>query len=256
MNVFGSYARYYDLLNRDKDYGLEAEYVDGLIQARAPGAKTILNLGCGTGKHDFFLAEKGYEMTSVDLSEEMLAVAKARLSTSNLQPPLPHFQRGDIRSVRFNKTFDVIVSLFHVMSYQRTNEDLSAAFDTARAHLRPGGKFIFDFWYGPAVLTERPSIRIKRMEDEEIEVTRIAEPVLHAERNLVEVNYQVMVIEKATRRVEKIRETHHMRYLFIPEIIGYLSAHGMELVHAAEWMTQKIPDTGTWSVCCTATVAD
>ena len=52
-----------------------------------------------------------------------------------------------------------------------TNADLLAAFATAREHLNPGGVFIFDCWYGPAVLAERPSVRIKRMEDGATSIT-------------------------------------------------------------------------------------
>ena len=56
MSVFKDYSNYYDLLYSDKDYEAEADYIDHLIQKNNPGAKTILNLGCGTGKHDFLLA--------------------------------------------------------------------------------------------------------------------------------------------------------------------------------------------------------
>ena len=49
MSVFNEYARYYDLLYRDKDYVGEVEYVHRLLQAHAPGAQSLLNLGCGSG---------------------------------------------------------------------------------------------------------------------------------------------------------------------------------------------------------------
>ena len=64
---------------------------------------------------------------------------------------------GDIREIRLNKRFDTVIALFHVISYQTTNEDVTAAFETARQHLNSGGIFIFDISYGPAVLTERPA---------------------------------------------------------------------------------------------------
>jgi len=49
--VFNAYAAYYDLLYKEKNYAEEAEYIHGLIQKNTPGAKTILELGCGTGQH-------------------------------------------------------------------------------------------------------------------------------------------------------------------------------------------------------------
>jgi SAM-dependent methyltransferase len=249
MTVFGSYSRYYNLLYRDKDYAGEAEHVHRLIQRNYPGAKTVLDLGCGTGRHDLLLAEKGYEMTGVDMSEEMLAVANSQLSSLNSQRSSCNFLQGDIRTVRLDKTFDVVVSLFHVVSYQTTNKDLTDAFATARAHLSPGGVFIFDCWYGPAVLTDRPAVRVKRLEDEQIIVTRIAEPVMHPNENVVDVNYHVFVREKASGEVAELKETHRMRYLFLPEIELLLRETGMSILSASEWMSERQPGFDTWGVC-------
>lgn len=249
MSVFGSYSRYYNLLYRDKDYAGEAEHVHCLIQRHFPGAKTVLDLGCGTGRHDLLLAGKGYSMTGVDLSEEMLAVANSQLPSLNAQQPSFNYVQGDIRNVRLNKTFDVVISLFHVMSYQTTNDDLAAAFATVRAHLESGGIFIFDCWYGPSVLTDRPAVRVKRLEDEKIAVTRIAEPVMHPNENVVDVNYHVFVRDKASGGVSELKETHRMRYLFRPEIEAFLREKKMEIIESSEWMSGRKPGFDTWSVC-------
>jgi len=249
MSVFGTYSRYYNLLYRDKDYAGESEYVQHLITRYRPEAKTILDLGCGTGIHDFLLAERGYNVTGVDLSAEMLSAAKARLSSLQPQPTSLKFFQGDIRTVRLGRTFDAVVSLFHVMSYQVTNDDLSAAFATVRAHLQSGGIFIFDCWYGPAVITNRPSVRVKRLENEEIALTRIAEPVMHPNDNVVDVNYHAFVRDKAGNGVEELRETHRMRYLFRSEIEILLRKTGMDIVEASEWMSGKEPGFDTWNIC-------
>ena len=66
-------------------------------------------------------------------------------------------------------------------------------FETAFTHLVRSGLFIFDFWYGPAVLAQRPEVRVKHLEDEIIEVTRTADPTLHLNENVVDVNYSVVV---------------------------------------------------------------
>ena len=249
MQVFGAYSRYYNLFYRDKDYPGEAEYVKSLIGKHHPGAKTILDLGCGTGRHDLLLAQMGYQVTGVDMSEEMLAVANAQLAGLNPQPSALNFHQGDIRSVRLGQIFDVVVSLFHVMSYQTSNEDLAAAFATARAHLKPGGICIFDCWYGPTVLTDRPAVRIKRLEDEEIAVTRLVEPVMYPDDNLVELKYHVFVRMKESGLVEEIKESHLMRYLFRPELELLLRESGMTLLDASEWMTGRKPGFDTWGVC-------
>ncbi|PKN12859.1 MAG: SAM-dependent methyltransferase [Deltaproteobacteria bacterium HGW-Deltaproteobacteria-4] len=249
MNVFGAYSRYYNLFYKDKDYAGEAAYVHELIQKHRPGAKSVLDLGCGTGKHAFLLAKRGLEVAGVDRSAEMLAVANSQHTTLNPQQASLSFHQGDIRSIRLDRTFDTVVSLFHVMSYQTSNDDLKGAFATAREHLEPGGVFIFDCWYGPAVLTDRPVVRVKRVEDEEIAVTRIVEPVMFVNDNLVETNYQVLVRDKSTGAVEELYETHRMRYLFRPEIELLLQESGMTIIETSEWMSGRQPGFDTWGVC-------
>jgi SAM-dependent methyltransferase len=152
-----------------------------------------------------------------------------------------------VRSVRLGQTFDVVLSLFHVMSYQRTNADLLAALRTMREHVAPGGLFVFDCWYGPAVLTDRPQTRIKRLEDASIAVTRLAEPVLYPNDNLVDVNYQVFIRDKQSGAVEELRETHTMRYLFAPEVSLLLEAAGLKLTELSEFMSQREPGFSSWN---------
>jgi SAM-dependent methyltransferase len=262
MSVFGAYSRYYDLLYKNKDYAGEAEYVRKLIAEHHPKAKSVLDLGCGTGKHALLLAEHGYQLTGVDLSSEMLAAANAQLAEATPDKAArwassgaaPEFVRGDIRTARIGKKFDVVVSLFHVMSYQSTNVDLKAALATAREHLAPGGLFVFDCWYGPAVLTERPEVRIRRLEDERVAVTRLAEPVLYPNQNLVDVNYHVFVKDKSTGALEELRETHTMRYLFAPEVELLLEEAGLRLVKSEEFLTSGPLTFQSWTAVFVATL--
>jgi len=246
--VFGNYARYYNCLYKDKNYPGEARYIHELIQKHYPGARTVLNLGCGTGNHDFELAKYGYEITGVDMSEEMLSAAKTRLASSDCSIPSLCFQQGDIRTVRLEKSFDVVISLFHVMSYQTTNDDLQAAIATAKEHLSLGGLFVFDCWYGPAVLSDPPVVRVKRLEDEEFEFVRIAEPVMRPNENIVDVNYQVIISDKSKGMAEQFRETHRMRYLFEPEMHSNLNMNRFSVIESAEWLSGCTPDMTTWNV--------
>lgn len=242
MPVFGAYARYYNLLYQDKDYSGETDFIRTLIDRHQPDARTILNLGCGTGRHDHLLAENGYRVTGVDQSADMLAIA-ATMTHANLD-----FVHGDIRTIRLGRTFDLVISLFHVLSYQTSNADLLAAIATARAHLKPGGIFIFDCWYGPAVLTDRPSVRSKRLEDETTVITRLAEPDLHPNDNRVDVHYRISARDKQSGDTVELRETHGMRYLFRPEIELMLATQGMNIREFATWMTGDEAGFDSWSV--------
>lgn len=243
MSVFdSSYAAAYDLLYRDKDYADEAKFVSELARRHLPEAKTLLDLGAGTGRHDLEFAALGYEVTGVERSAEMLE--KARASAGNRVA----FHQGDVRDVRLASRFDVVTSLFHVVSYQTSNDDVRRAMETASAHTKPGGIFIFDFWYGPAVLAEQPATRIKRLEDERVSLTRLAEPVLRTESNLVEVHYELLVQEKGSAEVKRFRERHDMRFFSLPEIRWIAEEGGWKLEEAGEWMTGAEPSEKSWGV--------
>jgi len=231
--VFDRYAKYYDLLYKDKDYVKEAEYVQKFIRRFNPSAKNILDLGCGTGKHDFIFAEKGFNVTGVELSEKMIESANENKDLKKSSYPTLRFCQGDIRNIVLEEKFDVIISLFHVMSYQKSNEDLLSTIKTVKEHLKNDGTFLFDFWYGPAVLSERPE--------------GFAEPSLRINENIVDVNYRVCITEKINGLTSEIKETHSMRYLFIPEINLILKEANMELITYEEWMTGKTPDDRSWS---------
>lgn len=250
MSVFGGYAHYYDLLYRDKDYGAEAAFVLALIRKHSPDARCILDLGCGTGAHAQYLAESGVTVHGVDRSASMLERARVR------QQGLPSeiagklfFSQGDVREVRLGRTFDGVVSLFHVLSYQTRNDDIRDTFATAREHLEPGGVFVFDCWYGPAVLAGGPAVRVKRLAGDGICVTRIAEPEVCANDNIVDVRYTILVQDRVNGEVEELKELHRMRYLFFPEIEMFATLAGLKIVWACEWMKDNEPGLGTWNVC-------
>ena len=240
--VFDKYAQYYDLLYQDKDYSGEVNYIDGLIKRHSPGAKTLLDLGCGTGKHDHFLSLAGYNVSGVDLSPEMIDLAKTKYSSSGCS-----FYTGDVRDVDLKQQFDIVISLFHVISYQTNNEDVVQMLQTAKKHLKPNGLFIFDFWYGPGVLTERPVKRTKLLENDSLVVSRLAEPIMYANRNVVDVNYAVTVTDKTSKENHTLHEKHPMRYFFMPELLHFLQSNKLKYLHDEEWITGKDMSFNTWN---------
>jgi len=249
MTMFGGYARYYDLLYRDKDYRGETEFVDRLIRRYAPGARRVLDLGCGTGSYGILLAEKGYDVVGLDRSEDMLFAAKQRLAgLPETTINRVRFIQGDARSFDVEGRFDVALALFHVMSYQLQNNDLRAVFAQVKAHLAPGGVFIFDCWYGPAVLTDRPTVRVKRFADDVTSVTRIAEPVLNPNLNRVDIQFQLFIKDISSGTVEELSELHQMRYLFRPEVELLAEDVGLRIESCGAWMSDREPDFSTWYV--------
>ena len=79
MSVFGDYAQFYDSLYQEKDYDIECDFLEKIFThyAQSP-IVSILDLGCGTGGHAIPMAHRGYQVTGVDLSKEMLAQARQK----------------------------------------------------------------------------------------------------------------------------------------------------------------------------------
>ena len=153
--IFDAYSTYYDLLYRDKDYAAESKFISEILESHIGSKKgSILELGCGTGIHAEHLSNMGFDVTGVDLSAKMIEVARSR-SSKTFNSKIK-FAVSDVRSVRLNSKFDSVISLFHVASYQTSNFDILSMFETASTHLKSNGIFIFDCWYGPAVLSNPP----------------------------------------------------------------------------------------------------
>jgi len=246
---FKKYSAYYDLLYRDKDYAGEAKYIVRTIRSVAPDAARILELGSGTGRHGRLLAALGFHVHGIERSVDMVAMAHAEPA-----PPLMAAggsftcEGGDVRSANLGRTFDAVIALFHVISYQTTNEDLRAAFRVAARHLAPGGVFLFDVWHGPAVLTEGPKERVKNVADKRFEVTRTARPELDSNRSTVKVTYEMQCRDRESGEIACFSEEHMMRYLFPTEIDLLAQVCGMRLVLTEEFMTRRPPSASTWGV--------
>ncbi len=133
------------------------------------------------------------------------------------------------------------------MSYQNSNRDILSAFQAARNVLEVGGVFLFDVWYGPGVLSDRPTVRVKEIEDGINRLVRIARPVMHDKENIVDVCYEVFVMDKETGNTKTINETHNMRYFFRPELEFYLQQTGFELLDNVDCQTLGETGYDSWT---------
>jgi SAM-dependent methyltransferase len=122
------------IVSPSEDYIEETEFFSRVIKEKAGlEARTLLHLGCGGGRNDFTF-QKHFDVTGVDISKEMLKLAKEL-------NPASEYIHGDMRSIRLGKTYDIVVALDSV-NYMKTEEDLIDLFQTAYKHLNPGGVFL------------------------------------------------------------------------------------------------------------------
>lgn len=247
--VFGSiYADAYDALYHDKDYSTECELIARIFQTYGDGRiRSVLDLGCGTGNHALLLAERGYEIVGVDRSENMLRqLSKRTAGLSRMNGLVIH--QADIRNFELDRHFDASLMMFSVLGYQIENADVRSVLCSARRHLRLGGLLIFDVWYGPAVLCQRPSQRVKVVPTTTGQILRIASGDLDSFRHISTVQYHLWRIEEQ-RVVAETMENHSMRYFFPMELDFFLEGSDFALIRLGAFPEfDQDPDETTWNV--------
>ena len=238
-NTFGKYSDYYDLLYSDKDYPSEVSYIKTKLSLHSPEAVNLLELGFGTGKHATFLAHSGYKVHGIDASTEMISLA-------NHEPGFT-CESADIRFARMGRKYDAVLALFHVLNYLPDDQSVMAVFETAKFHLEVGGVLYFDSWNSECVNHLRPETRIKVVSNEKIQVTRIAEPVIISDENIVKVKYTFFILAKETGEISTFSETHTIRHFSTPELRFFGRLNGFHLVSGEEFLTSKPLSLRTWS---------
>jgi cyclopropane fatty-acyl-phospholipid synthase-like methyltransferase len=134
MESYDVFAPFYDAVQGDR--AEHARYLRSLIEKHHPNAKTVLELGCGTGsilKH----LHPQYEVAGVDLSAKMLELAAEKM-------PAARLFHEDMRHFSLGETFDVVLCVYDSINHLLTFEHWEALFDRAREHLNDGGVFVFD----------------------------------------------------------------------------------------------------------------
>ncbi|GHH51088.1 class I SAM-dependent DNA methyltransferase [Streptomyces candidus] len=128
---------------RRKDYRAEAAEAVALArQAGGPGASSLLDVACGNGPHLRYFREEFAHVEGIDVSEDMVRLARRNL------PGVPVHQ-GDMENFRLDSAFDVITCMFSSVGYLSTAAELTASMRTFARHLNPGGVIVLEPWYFP-----------------------------------------------------------------------------------------------------------
>lgn len=141
--MFSESAELYDAIYAFKDYAAEAARVAAIVRAAHPSARTLLDVGCGTGEHARLLtAEQGFQADGLDLDAALLDVARRKCPTGQ-------FYQADMADFRLNQQYDAVVCLFSAIAYLTTLERVTRGLRCLRDHLTPAGVVIVEPWLPP-----------------------------------------------------------------------------------------------------------
>ena len=217
--MFTRNARLYDAIYSFKDYGAEARSVHELVQARTPGAATLLDVACGTGAHLAELA-RWYRCAGVDLDPELLAIARERLRAD------VELHEADMRDFDLGRRFDAVTCLFSSVGYLRDGDELRRGVAAMARHLEPGGVLVVEPWLSPdrlrvphvgAVFVDEPELKIARMNAVEVD----------GNRSIMEMHYLV----GRPDGVEHFTERHELTLFTVGEMLEAFRGAGFEAEH-------------------------
>jgi SAM-dependent methyltransferase len=219
--VFRQSARLYDAVYSWKDYAGEAERIHELVQARKPGAASLLDVACGTGAH---LAElrRWYRCEGLDLDADLLAVARERL------PDVP-LHAGDMRDFDLGRRFDAATCLFSSIGYLMTVEALEAAIAAMARHLAPGGVLVVEPWLSPESVRV-PHVAAVFVDEPELKIARVNTIEVDGRRSSFDFQFLVGTPE----RVEHFVEHHELALFTHEEHLAAFRAAGLQVEHDEE----------------------
>jgi SAM-dependent methyltransferase len=164
MAAFMRSARVYDALCAQKDYRRATRVLEKVVRRVAPDARSLLDVGCGTGRHLEHLRDR-FEVEGLDMSRNMLAIARERC-------PGVRFHQNTLLDFDLDRRFDVVTCLFGSIGYAKTLPGLRKAVRCMADHLRPGGVLVVEPWVTPGrFVTGR--LVFDRVDDRELKVARM-----------------------------------------------------------------------------------
>lgn len=195
--MFSQSAEHYDrIYGAFKNYSEEAAKIAALIKEKHPSARTVLDVGCGTGEHARQLIEKfGYGVDGIDLDPKLIEMA-ARKNRSSV------FSVADMMDFKLDKTFDVVVCLFSSIGYVKTIENVVRTLTQFKQHLAKSGVVIIEPWFTPDNWTEG-RVFLKTYEDDDLKVARVSHSRREGNISVLDFQYLIGTTDGISHEVER-----------------------------------------------------
>jgi ubiquinone/menaquinone biosynthesis C-methylase UbiE len=233
--TYNRFAYVYDQLMKDTPYDQWVEKVVRQAKKYQVQAKTILDVACGTGELSVWLAEAEFQVTGVDLSEDMLAVAHAKAVDRGL--PIQFFQANMTEMEDFG-VFDVITIFCDSLNYLQTEAEFVQTFQRVYELLQTNGLFIFDvhsLWKMNHIFKNQ----IFAINDEQI--SYIWQCFEGEWPNSVEHDLSFFVLDEQTNKYDRFDELHFQRTFSTHQFEQWLIDAGFEILEVTADFTEDKP---------------
>ncbi len=226
--AYNQLAKYYDLLYQDKDYPKEARFIRQIVRRRCPNAKSLLDVGCGTGTHLRLLQDDFKTLAGVDLSPQIVTEAKKKV-------PQAQFAVGDMKTFRLNQRFDVLTCLYSVFNYNLTPKEARQTLKNFASHLQPKGLLILAL-YTPHNTEKKLSLHLGR--DERTQVAKLNQFTYDPKTQLETSEFMVLI--KEGEKLDFFTETNHqLRVYGVKELTSLLREEGFTSIKAYDNFEEK-----------------
>ncbi|MBO5303255.1 MAG: class I SAM-dependent methyltransferase [Lachnospiraceae bacterium] len=222
METYSGFAEVYDLFMDNVPYEEWCTYVLKILHQQDIRDGLVLDLGCGTGKMTRLLSKAGYDMIGVDISEEMLGIAREQEEEDSSILYL----NQDMREFELYGTVKAVVSICDSMNYITEEEDLLAVFKLVNNYLDPGGIFIFDL---NTIYKYKEILGETTICENREEGSFIWDNYYDEEEQINEYDLTLFIKEEDGRYV-KYEETHYQRGYALEVIKSLLEEAGLEFV--------------------------
>ena len=231
---FGPLATHYDELMQVVPYDDWAEYVMTLFSFAGHKPQRTLDCACGTGNISFELARLGQEVVGVDISAEMIRVAREKAQGRNADNP--RFYQADLADFTLVESFDSATCLYDSLNYILEPEGLQAAFSHIAQHVESGGVFVFDM---NSVFALSQDLFTQSNFNPRAALHYDWRAHFDASTRICRVE---MKFERATKNgVEEFHETHRERAYELDEVKSMLQIANWNLLYAFDAYTLNPP---------------
>ena len=235
MDAYTSFASVYDQFMDNIPYEEWGKYVRELLLEHGIKDGLVLDLGCGTGSMTEVLADYGYDMIGVDISEDMLEIAMEKRLESG-QDILYLLQ--DMREFELYGTVGAVVSICDSVNYLLEEEDLVDTFKLVNNYLDPGGLFIFDL---NTEYKYRELLGDRTIAEDREDESFIWDNYYDEEEQINEYALSIFIREEDDL-FRKFTETHYQRAYSLDTIKECLAEAGMEFVAVYDAFTHNPPE--------------